>query len=143
MRISEHYSLGRTQPSLDFVDVDIRGDTRVYIDPHAFRYIDSDWANECVSLLQNFFDTIMQAIRSGHHDRARALLASLNEPNETHLGLSAGRAQGRGMGRDLARDAWRSLSQSRAVGSGLLEDLEDTILFVEGIGFDIISDPDP
>src|SRR6266851_6202476 len=140
MRVSEHYNLGRTQPTLEFVDVDIRGDTRVFVDPRALRFVDSDWSNECVSLLQNFFDTVMQAIRSGNDSRARALLASLSEPNETHLGLSGGRAQGRGMGTELARDAWTSLSRSRAVASGLIEDLEDTVLFVEGIGFDIVSD---
>lgn len=140
MRVSEHFNLGRAQPSLEFVDVDIHGDTRVFVDPRALRYIESDWSRECVSLLQNFFDTVMDAIRTGNHARARQLLASLSEPNETHLGLSRGRAQGRGMGSGLARDAWRSISRSRAVASGLLEDLEDTVLFVEGIGFDIISD---
>lgn len=139
-RVSDHYGLNRTQPSLEFVDVDIRGDVPVFIDPRALRYIDSPWARECVSLLQNFFDTIMSAIRSGKHAHARALLASLGEPNETRLGLSQGRAQGRGMGEQLANDAWKSLSTSRAVSTGLLEDLEDTVLFVEGIGFDIVSD---
>lgn len=104
------------------------------------RSIDSDWANECVSLLQSFFSTVLDAIQAGSHGLARDLLASLNEPNETRLGLSAGRAQGRGMGRDLARSTWEALSTSRAVTSGLLEDLEDTILFIEGIGFDIVSD---
>lgn len=140
MRVSAHYKLGRSQPSLEFVDVDIRGDTRVFVDPRALRLIDSDWSRECVSLLQNFFDTVLEAIRAGNNPRARELLASLSEPNETHLGLSRGRAQGRGMGTELARDAWRSISQSRAVSTGLIEDLEDTVLFVEGIGFDIISD---
>lgn len=140
MRVSEYYNLGREQPSLEFVDVDIHGDTHVYVDPHALRYIDSDWSNECVSLLQNFFDTVMQAIRQGQHNRAKVLLASLSEPNQTHLGLSRGRAQGRGMGSELARDVWESISKSRAVATGLIEDLEDTVLFVDGVGFDIISD---
>lgn len=140
MRVSEHFGLGRTQPSLEFVDVDIDGDTRVYVDPRAVRYIESDWSRECVSLLQNFFDTVLQAIRSGRDTDARRLLSSLSEPNETHLGLSRGRAQGRGMGSELARLAWSSISRSRAVSSGLIEDLEDTALFVEGIGFDIVSD---
>ncbi len=140
MRVSEHYSLGRDQPSLEFVDVDIRGDIPVFVDPRAIRYLDSDWSRECVSLLQNFFDTVMHAIRTGRHETARRLLASLSEPNETHFGLSSGRAQGRGMGTGLARHVWASISGSRAIASGLIEDLEDTVLFVDGIGFDIISD---
>jgi hypothetical protein len=140
MRVSEYYQLSRAQPSLEFVDVDIHGDTKVYVDPRAFTFIDSDWSRECVSLLHNFFDTVMQAIRAGDNEHARRLLASLNEPNETHLGLSRGRAQGRGMGSELAREVWRSISESRAIATGLIEDLEDTALFVDGIGFDIISD---
>src|SRR5437660_1406354 len=140
MRVSDYYKLSRTQPTLEFIDVDIQGDTHVYIDPRSLRSLESQWAGECVSLLQNFFDTVMQAIRTGRHDRARILLASLNEPNETHLGLSRARSRGHGMGSDLAHSAWNSLSKSRAIETGLIEDLEDTALFVEGIGFDLISD---
>ena len=40
----------------------------------------------------------------------------------------------------LAERVWEALSRSEAVTTGLIEDLEDTILFVPGIGFDIISD---
>ena len=60
--------------------------------------------------------------------------------NETHLGLSRGAARGRGLGRESARDVWEDLKNSEAVKSGLLEDLEDTILMIEGISADIISD---
>jgi hypothetical protein len=140
VRVSEHYSLGLTQPSLEFVDVDIRSDTRVFVDPRALHSLDSPWGNECVTLLQSFFTTVLDAIHRGNDNRARDLLASLTEPNETHLGLSRGRAQGRGMGRDLARETWEALRVSRAVSSGLIQDLEDTILFIDGIGIDIISD---
>lgn len=140
MRVSKFYELSRTQPSLEFVDVDIDDDLAVFVDPRSLRYVESPWAMECVSLLQNFFDTVMAAIKSGDDSRAKTLLSSLNEPNETRLGLSQGRAQGHGMGEQLAKDTWESLSKSRAVKTGLLEDLEDTVLFVEGIGFDIISD---
>jgi len=139
-RVSEHYQLGRDQPSLEFVDVEINGDTPVFIDPRTLRFIDSPWAESCVSLLQNFFDTVIAIIRSGKDSTARALLSTLGEPNETRLGLSLGRSRGRGMGKGLANAAWSSLSTSRAVSSGLLEDLEDTVLFVDGIGFDIVSD---
>jgi hypothetical protein len=140
MRVSEFFKLGRTQPSLEFVDVDILKDTQVFIDPRAFRFVYSDWSQECACLLQNFFDTVISSIRTGDHVKARRLLSSLSEPNETRLGLSHGKAQGRGMGDALARDVWKSLSRSRAISSGLIEDLEDTVLFVEGIGFDILSD---
>jgi len=100
----------------------------------------SDWGEECVSLVQNFFETVLQAIGDGRDDDAKNLLRVLREPNETHLGLSRGQSQGRGLGYHSAVDVWEALSKSQAVQSGLLEDLEDTILMVPGISNDIISD---
>jgi hypothetical protein len=140
MRVSELYELGLEQPSLDFVDVDVRDDTHLFIDPRAFHQVDTDWTQECISDLQSFFSTVISRIQEGDDAGARALLSSLSEPNETHLGVSEGRARGRGMGPELAKTIWEGLSKSRAVETGLLEDLEDMVLFVEHIGPDIISD---
>ena len=120
--------------------MDIKGDTSLFIDPRAVLAIGSEWSDQCVALLQSFFDSVIRALTSGEEGQARRLLASLTEPNETRLGLSKGRARGRGMGPGLAEQVWEALSRSDAVITGLLEDLEDTILFVPGIGFDIISD---
>jgi hypothetical protein len=140
MRVSEQFKLDRTQPSLDFVDVDVEDDVPVFIDPRALRLLPSLWASECVSLIQHFFRTVIAAIRDGNHDKAKQLLSALREPNETHLGLSRGRSRGRALGDDTADDVWEALSKSEAAKSGLLEDLEDTILMVEGVGADIVSD---
>ncbi len=140
MHVSEFFHLGRTQPELDFVDVDVRGDVRLYVDPRAIRLLPTPWGQESVSLIQNYFQTVIDAIKRDDRDRAVNLLAVLREPNETHLGLSRGHAQGRGMGKALAREVYDALEKSRAVGSGLLTDLEDTILLVDGIDRDIVSD---
>ncbi|MEJ7848034.1 MAG: hypothetical protein WKF92_08110 [Pyrinomonadaceae bacterium] len=140
MRISEYFKLGRTQPTLDFVDVDIFADTPVFIDPSALRDLGSDWSEECVVLIQNFFDTVLAAIRENKHAKARSLLGKLREPNETHLGLSSGKSHGRALGRESAYAVWDALAESEAVKSGLIEDLEDTILLIPGISSDIISD---
>ncbi|MCY1022830.1 hypothetical protein [Pyxidicoccus sp. MSG2] len=140
MRVSEHFNLGLTQPSLDFVDVDIERDLKVFVDPRSLRLLPSQWGAECVSLVQNFFQAVLTAIAGEHNDAARQLLSHLKEPNETHLGLSREKARGRALGTESAYDLWEALSKSDAVKSGLLEDLEDTILMVEGIGPDIVSD---
>ena len=44
------------------------------------------------------------------------------------------------MGEGLAKGAWESLRGSEATKTGLLENLEETILMVEGISSDIVSD---
>ena len=140
MRVSDYYKLKRSQPTLDFVDVDVRGDSRIFVDPRALRLLHSSWADECAALVQNFFQAVLREIRRGANARARSLLSVLKEPNETHLGLSKGKAQGRALGQKSARNVWKALSESEAVKTGLLEDLEDTILMVPGISSDIISD---
>ena len=141
MRVSQYFQLNRSQPSLDFVDVDILGDLRLFVDPRALRLLPTDWSAECVSLVQNFFRHVLLEIRGGRHGRARSLLAALREPNEVHLGLSLGdRSRGRALGRESAHEVWEALKDSEAVHTGLLEDLEDSILMVPQISSDKVSD---
>jgi hypothetical protein len=140
MRISKKYRLGLTQPSLDFVDVDTKNDTKVFLSPTAISSLPSDWGDTSVSLIQNFFRHVLDLIKQGRHENAEALLRILREPNETHLGLSRGRSQGRALGKGSAKELWKALSKSKAAQSGLLVDLEDAALMIEGISVDIISD---
>jgi len=139
-RVSVEYRLGATQPSLPFVDVDVTRDVRVFIDPRALLLDRSDHGADCVSLVQDFFQEVLRLIRVGNDARARVLLGQLREPNETHLGFSRGSSRGRGLGRGTARQVWDALRNSEAVHTGLLEDLEDTILMIEGISHDRVSD---
>ena len=140
MRVSEHYHLGRTQPTLDFVDVAVDGDTAVFLDPTAIRTSKSDLASDCISLLKSYFDSVISSIRSGQDDMALSLLSALREPNDARLGLSSGRPNGSGIATGLASDILYELKESDAIESGLLEDLEDTVLMIIGIGPDRISD---
>jgi hypothetical protein len=140
MRVSQFFKLDAGQDALDFVDVDVEGDDPLFIDPHALRTLRTPWTDECVTLLQDFFRAVLDAIRTGKHSHALALLRQLREPNETHLGLSRGRSHGRALGPQSSREVWDALLSSEAVKSGLLEDLEETVLMIEGISFDIVSD---
>ncbi|ORA82085.1 hypothetical protein K3U93_18515 [Mycobacterium malmoense] len=140
MRVSELYELGVSQPSLEFLDVDINTDTKVFVDPHAFRYLDTDWALGCVALLQDFYNELLRAVQTENYLRGEYLLGQLNEPNEAHLGLSRREARGKGVGTTLAEEIFDALLSSEAVTSGIVEDIEETLLFVDGIGHDRVSD---
>lgn len=140
MRVSQLYNLNRTQPTLDFVDVDVEGDTPVFISPTALESLPSEWGDECVHLVRNYFRYVLGLIQAGKNREAEVLLRVLREPNETHLGFSKKKSRGRALGNTSAHSVWDSLSQSRAAMSGLLEDLEDTVLMVDGISIDIVSD---
>lgn len=140
MRVSDYYNLERSQGTLDFVDVDTVMDIPVYIDPGAIKSLSDDWGTECVKLLTTFFDSVLDAVRTQDQRRVRELLVNLREPNETHLGISAGESKGRGFGRKAAEEFAAKLMESEAAKSGLIEDLEDTAFFIDRVGRDIVSD---
>lgn len=140
MRVSEFYSLHLTQPSLDFIDVDLDSDAQLFVDPTALHLLDTEWGSECRYLIKTYFSHILNCINNDNHNEAKVLLSALSEPNETHLGLSREKPCGRGVGDELAHKIWSALSQSSAVHTGLISDLEDTALMIDGIASDIISD---
>lgn len=140
MRVSEYYELGLEQPSLDFVDVRLETDTPLFIDPTALSLLDTEWGARCRALVQDYFSLVLHSIKDGNHNKAKQLLSVLNEPNETRLGYSTGRPHGHGMGKGLAKKMWEELKDSRAVTSGIIHDLEDTALMIDGVSSDVISD---
>jgi hypothetical protein len=140
VRVSQVFGIGKSQPSLDFVDVHVDTDTAIFVDPSALRGLDTVWGAECRSLLQHFFGHVLDLIQKGSDQAAINLLASLQERNEFHLGFSVGTSRGRGFGSGHAGDVWAALTKSRAAQTGLLQDLEDTCLLIEGIGPDMVSD---
>jgi len=140
MRVSEYYSLGRTQPYLDFVDIRLDTDIPVFLDPTGIKSLDSQWGHELSSLLQSFFECVLENIKAGNDQKAQNLLSSLNERNEFHLGYSQGESRGHAFGTISAESVWGALSKSQASLTGLLQDLEDTCLLIHGIGTDMISD---
>lgn len=140
MRVSEYYGLGKQQPSLQFIDVDIYKDVKLFVNARAIRRLESDWGGHCSVLLQSFFSELLTAIKVGQNDKALSLLSNLREPNESHLGLSKGLSDGRGLGPKKAKKIWREFRKSKAVKTGLLTDLEDTVLLIDGISDDILSD---
>ncbi|HEX5279693.1 MAG TPA: hypothetical protein VFW28_06415 [Micropepsaceae bacterium] len=120
--------------------MDIEKDTKLFLNARAIGMLNSEFGDHCKDLLQDFFSELLSAVRSGRAQRAFELLSHLREPNETHLGLSVAKSEGRGLGPAKAREIWQAFCASRAVKTGLLSDLEDTVLLIDGISVDILSD---
>jgi hypothetical protein len=142
MRFSERYGLPAGQAGLDFVDIDITADTRLFVDPYPIRQRDDDWAKGCVGLLQSFFAAVLRTVRAGDRTAGVALLSQLREPNETHLGFGgkSSRSRGSAIGPTIAGRIWDALADSTAATSGLLQDLEEAALLVEHVSIDRVSD---
>jgi hypothetical protein len=139
-RFSEYFKLGLTQHQIDFVDVSNTQDTPVYVDPYAIEVRNDVWAAQASQNIRVFFKEVLDAIRDGDTERARNLMSHLSEPQETYLGVSSGRPQGRGVGRKQSMQLILAIADSKAFRSGLLSDLSEMALYVEGIDRDKISD---
>ncbi|MBU4613143.1 hypothetical protein IMZ29_22160 [Achromobacter sp. GG226] len=139
-RVSRHFSLGRDQTTLDFVDIPIGSDIPVFLDPSRIRAMGTTWSRECESLLQHFFQRLLDLIRRSDRASGLLMLEGLSERNEFHLGFSKGMSQGSGIGSKFALIFWNALNKSKAGKTGLLHDFEDACLFIEGVGPDRISD---
>ena len=139
-RFSRYFSLGLSQHQLDFVDISNDYDTPVYVDPYAIEIRDDIWAARASEHIRNFFKQVLDALRDHNTARAVGLMSNLHEPQETFLGVSRGKPRGRGVGRGQAGQLIAAIRQSKAYVSGLLSDLSEMALYVEGIDKDKISD---
>lgn len=139
MRVSQYFNLQGNQANFDFVDVRVDSDVPLFIDPSLIANLPLVWAEECTFLIQSFFQAVLDKIKSGDATGARQLLSRLGEVNATHLGYSAS-SEGSGVGKGLAERFFSEITSSEAVKTGLITDIEDTALLIEGIDKDRISD---
>lgn len=140
MKISETFKLGKTQFELDFVDINLEEDIPLFLDPYFIGQCPSPLAISSRDSIYSFFQLLLTYLRTKKEDKARELFSNLHEPNETCLGMSSGTPQGRGVGGKDFEKIFASLLKSKAVKTGIVEDLEDFRLFVDNFDKDKLSD---
>ncbi len=140
MQISEALGLQKTQPQLDFVDIELTTDTPLFLDPAALYEGSSPFAEACSKDLEEFFDAVLHAAMTGNDSLGMELLRGLSEPDETFLGFSQGSPNGRGVGEKQAKQIFAAIKRSKATKSGLITDLNDALMFIPGVGPDKVSD---
>jgi hypothetical protein len=139
-KFSAAFQITKTQPELDFVDISLNTDNRLFVDPFALSQKVDRWSNDAHHTVVTFFQFIIDNIRQGNQDQARELLGHLREPNETRFGYSRRRSKGAGIGDEQANDLFEALRESSAVKTGFINSLEESELMIEGISYDKISD---
>lgn len=139
-KFSIYFNIGLNQRQLDFVDIDTDDDIAVYVDPYAIEIQNDEWSADASEHIRTFFSQVLSALRAGNDFRAESLMSNLREPKETFLGVSKGKPRGRGVGKQQARRLIRAMKESQAYKSGLIKDLSEMALYVDGIDKDKISD---
>lgn len=140
MKISGIYNLNKSQAELDFVDIDPARDTPLFLDPFFLSKRQDNWSHEAILTIRGFFQRVIDLIRSRNEVKAKELFDHLHEPNSTCLGMSSSDPQGRGVGNENTAKIYNNLLRSRAIQTGLIQDIEDNILFVDNFGKDKLSD---
>ena len=140
MKISQVFKLNKTQHELDFVDIDTAKDKAVFLDPFFISTRKHPWCIAANATIRKFYQLAIDYIKLGQLDKACSIFIHLNEPNETCLGLSKGRPSGRGVAGIQSQQILESIIKSKAAKTGLVDDLEDTAIFIENVDKDKVSD---
>ncbi len=140
MKISNIFKLGANQFELDFVDIDPECDMPLFIDPFFLSTRSDRWSIDASRILKSFFQHFVDLYKAGQIKGARGLLDYLHEPNELCLGLSSENPQGLAIGTIDGEKLFKSIIKSKAIHSGIVEDIQDFRLFIDGIDRDKISD---
>lgn len=131
MKISERFLTDKSQAELHFVDIDTNKDTPLFLDPFFLGRRNDRWSTSATLTIKSFFQNVIDLIRDEEAARAKDLFLFLREENSTCLGVSAGNPQGKGVGDQDAVKIFDSLLKSKAIQTGLIQDIEDNILFIE------------
>lgn len=82
-RFSQVFNLNKSQAELDFVDIPLDTDIKLFVDPYAISIRKEAWFQECSVLINSFFQELIDCIRTENKSKAKRLLSNLSEPNET------------------------------------------------------------
>lgn len=139
-RFSKEFNINKSQFELDFVDINLNSDMPLFLDSSFIKCRKDEWSEGAASTIISFFDHLLSLITNSQIKEAREIFQNFKEPNETRLGLSKNRPIGKGVGSEKAEAIFKNILKSQAAQTGLLEDLEDCHLFIEGFGPDNLSD---
>ena len=140
MKISELFGLNKTQFELDFVDIDTEKDTPLFLDPYYISKCDFPFAVSAYESIKTYFEFLLALLRGNHVDEAEELFSHLGETNDICLGMSRGNPRGHGMGPEDTKEIFEHLYGSRAILTGIMEDIEDFRIFVPNVDKDKVSD---
>lgn len=141
MKITDIFNLGVDQVQLDFVDIDIDRDYPLYIDPYLISTRNDPWSVEVDRTIKSYFSKVASYIRDSQYDKAIELFQFMSEPKETCLGISTtGTSNGRGVGEENATEIIKEIIRSKAIETGVVQNIEDIIIFVDDVDKDKLSD---
>lgn len=101
--VSEEWELGaKGHNGYDFIDANLNGDTKLFIDPCLIEISTHEIAELCTNTINSFFDRFFSIYRDGSRTQKIEILSHAREENSTHLGYGHP-GKGKSAGNLLAR----------------------------------------
>lgn len=142
MNFSDRVSLNikNGHSDIDFIDVDLDKDTKLYLDPSLIEECKESWHKECAAILNNFFKNVYECFLSQDEERKLELLHFSGEPNETKLGQSKGKPKGKGASYEGLVKVFDEIIEKNLLVDNLIKSPMDMCVFVKNFAEDRMSD---
>ncbi len=141
LTVTSNYGLIRSQEELEFINVTLERDVEGFLNSFALKNSNNEYIQKMNLLLNLHFKQLLKFIRLGSMDKALELIEGFSEKEcrGTHLGY-ANTPYGKGVGQDKAKLLLEAFVNSKAVQTGILQDIEETTLVISNVAYDTVSD---
>lgn len=140
-KISSNYGLNLSQENLDFVDINMDGDSRLFINPTLLkRSTYKPFENNGKDKVESFFKKIFELYASGDREKALVLFTSSGETNANHLGYSRGKSRGNGASKRALAKLFDTILQTGALANEIMTKPMSLLVFAHDFGEDRMSD---
>lgn len=140
VKFTEYFHIPLKQEELEFWDIYVNDDIQKFLDPGRLLQYDDETSIRMREHIVDYFSRFLQCVRNGDEVNGIRMMEYLSEPKEIHLGYATIGYQGNAVGKIKGKKIYERFKQSQAVQTGMLRDLEESALLVNGIDRDIISD---
>ena len=125
---------------IDFVDIPVNTDVRLYVDPERIALSQNPYAEAANLCIEDFFNALCATVHAKDKDQVHELLLFGHEPNETHMGLSKAVSCGRGVSAEILEPIISDLFTKRLIDDAIVRQLGDLAIFTPNFGSDRLSD---
>lgn len=139
MKITEALSLSLSQREINFIDLNFKTDTALFLDPFSFKKKQNTFCKQALITIDSFFEKVKEAVINNDEDYLSELLSHTSEAKYLPLGYSlAGRGSGAGdeLRKGLIKALIKEYNESFRNSLSILNDFGN----IPGIKNDIISD---
>lgn len=125
---------------IDFVDVPVNTDIRLYLDPTLIKVGSDSFARWCADGIDSFFGVVFRACATEDMKTLRYLLDHSAEPNESHLGSSQRHSMGRGASLGILYPVFTGLISQGLFARGVVTKPSDICVLAPNFDMDRMSD---